>query len=364
MKHCHVHIPYSVSPEILSRIDEISTNKITTDADWQWSFRLIDYLEEIDDGLDDWKFSTIIRDPIQRMCQIYQNWVRSHEDISWHAFMDDPGNQRNCYRAFDYYVGEYDDLNVAIIAIEETEKIEKLLDGNLTSKTLVQVKMDTSGVPAWACHMVCQFNPYEARYYGYDSRPPSCKDAENKTIVIVGSNECLLKSSMGQVIDENDIVARINNAPMQGYEQHVGGKTDVVMLNATLTGGTNLSIPPSAIADIHIKNGVELWHVPVFSIRGCFKDKNGYLPILETGALYEQITSKLGRPPSTGLIAVMAAIVQGFKKITIAGFGDLGNENTYSHYYGGDVYTHCHNFLGENEVLRQWIEMGIIHSLD
>lgn len=363
--HCHINIPFSTPCEVSRAINKLSTNAIEPDSEWPWSMRLINYLEEIGDDAESWVFTTIIRDPIQRMCQIHLNWSPPHGHSStWDSFMDDPENQRNCYRAFDYYVGEYDDVHVGVIPIENPDEISDKFGPSVVAKMEQSKPFSHSEVPEWAAHMICQFNQFEAQKYGYDILPPTCKNAQKKSIVIVGSHKCLLSSSLGETIDQHDLVLRVNNAPIGGFESHVGSRTDIVMLNAVITGGTNASIKPENISDAKIADRAEIWHVPSFPIRGCYKYKKGYIPILATHALYEKIETELLKRPTTGLIAIMAAATHGFSKISIAGFGELGAENTYSHYYEDNTSSAHHNFIGENELLRHWIDSSLITSLD
>ncbi|GCB74560.1 hypothetical protein scyTo_0003651 [Scyliorhinus torazame] len=46
-----------------------------------------------------------------------------------------------------------------------------------------------------------------------------------KRCVIIGNGNTLRNSSIGQTINEYDVVIRLNNAPVRGYEKDVGNKT-------------------------------------------------------------------------------------------------------------------------------------------
>eukprot|EP00899_Mesostigma_viride_P022277 jgi/Mesvir1/3233/Mv16376-RA.1 len=51
------------------------------------------------------------------------------------------------------------------------------------------------------------------------------------TCAVVGNSGGLLGAKLGPMIDAHDMVVRINQAPTRGYEQHVGTKTTMRLLN-------------------------------------------------------------------------------------------------------------------------------------
>ncbi|CAM6031744.1 unnamed protein product, partial [Sphagnum compactum] len=55
---------------------------------------------------------------------------------------------------------------------------------------------------------------------------------DNKSCVIVSSAGSMKKSNLGSFIDSHDIVMRFNNAPIEGYEQDVGKKTTIRIVNS------------------------------------------------------------------------------------------------------------------------------------
>lgn len=48
-------------------------------------------------------------------------------------------------------------------------------------------------------------------------------------VVIVCSGESVLQSRAGEIIDNMDVVVRIGNFVITGYESHIGTKTDIVL---------------------------------------------------------------------------------------------------------------------------------------
>ena len=53
-----------------------------------------------------------------------------------------------------------------------------------------------------------------------------------RSCAIVGNSGDLLRSQFGKSIDSHDVVIRLNQAPIQGYEKHVGHKSTFRLLNA------------------------------------------------------------------------------------------------------------------------------------
>ena len=53
----------------------------------------------------------------------------------------------------------------------------------------------------------------------------------SNNIAIVGSNNTLLNNQYGEFIDTHDQVVRFNNSITEGYEKHVGKKTDIRISN-------------------------------------------------------------------------------------------------------------------------------------
>jgi hypothetical protein len=52
------------------------------------------------------------------------------------------------------------------------------------------------------------------------------KDTESRVIVI-GNSPSVLDHELGEIIDDYDVVIRINRCPTKGYEKNIGSKTDI-----------------------------------------------------------------------------------------------------------------------------------------
>ncbi|XP_009982997.1 PREDICTED: CMP-N-acetylneuraminate-beta-galactosamide-alpha-2,3-sialyltransferase 4, partial [Tauraco erythrolophus] len=57
------------------------------------------------------------------------------------------------------------------------------------------------------------------------SLPQSIQSLKCRRCAVVGNGHRLRNSSMGETINAYDVVIRLNNAPVHGYEQDVGSKT-------------------------------------------------------------------------------------------------------------------------------------------
>ncbi|XP_062894513.1 CMP-N-acetylneuraminate-beta-galactosamide-alpha-2,3-sialyltransferase 4-like [Mobula hypostoma] len=73
-----------------------------------------------------------------------------------------------------------------------------------------------------------------------------------KRCVVVGNGNTLRNSLLGEVINKYDIVIRLNNAPVRGYEQDVGNKTTL-----------RFFYPESAIEDLSGENEPDILFVLV-----------------------------------------------------------------------------------------------------
>ncbi|WOL02281.1 hypothetical protein Cni_G11000 [Canna indica] len=72
-------------------------------------------------------------------------------------------------------------------------------------------------------------------HYGYpDTGRPYA------TCAVVGNSGILLKSEQGDLIDGHDLVIRLNNARIAGYQRHVGSKTSLSFINSNVLRSCSL----------------------------------------------------------------------------------------------------------------------------
>ncbi|KAI3354454.1 hypothetical protein L3Q82_018965, partial [Scortum barcoo] len=55
--------------------------------------------------------------------------------------------------------------------------------------------------------------------------PASIENLECRTCVVIGNGFAIKNSSLGSIINKYDVVIRLNDAPVRGYEEDVGNKT-------------------------------------------------------------------------------------------------------------------------------------------
>ena len=72
---------------------------------------------------------------------------------------------------------------------------------------------------------------------------------KDKNVIIVGNSKELLNRPLGEEIDKFDVVVRLNNFKIDGYEKYVGTKTNAFHMNY-------LSIPKEHIQSVLSLNDI------------------------------------------------------------------------------------------------------------
>ncbi|CAH1984946.1 unnamed protein product [Acanthoscelides obtectus] len=101
--------------------------------------------------------------------------------------------------------------------------------GNYMDKTPSQLRCDLLNVP------FTTLKRFDVRSHILKDYLPKRGFFENKrfnTCAIVSSAGALKGSNLGKFIDSHDLVLRFNNAPTKGFEEDVGRKTTVRLLNS------------------------------------------------------------------------------------------------------------------------------------
>ncbi|CAM4552597.1 lactosylceramide alpha-2,3-sialyltransferase isoform X1 [Lepidochelys kempii] len=227
--------------------------------------------------------------------------------------------------------------------------------------------------------------------------PENLKSKHCKRCVVVGSGGILRGLELGHVLNEFDIVIRLNDAPIQGYTDHVGNKTTIRM---TYPEGAPLSEneynPQSLFVVVLFKSvdfnwlqamvkneALPLWvrlffwkqvaeKIPVtpkqFRILNPIIVKETALDILQ----YPEPRSKFWgwdkNVPTIGVTAVVLA-THLCDEVSLAGFGyDLHQPNTPLHYYDNLCMAAMegqtmHNVTTETKFLQKLIKEGIVKDL-
>ncbi|XP_050839446.1 CMP-N-acetylneuraminate-beta-galactosamide-alpha-2,3-sialyltransferase 4 isoform X2 [Serinus canaria] len=224
------------------------------------------------------------------------------------------------------------------------------------------------------------------------SLPESIQSLKCRRCAVVGNGHRLRNSSMGDTINTYDVVIRLNNAPVHGYEQDVGSKTTM-----------RLFYPESAHFDPQTENNPDtlLVLVPfkpmdVQWMEAILNDKKrvrkGFWkqPPLIWDANPEQVRilnpyymevtaakllnlpmkqpRKVKQKPTTGLLAITLAL-HFCDLVHIAGFGypDSANKKQTIHYYEQitlkSMAASEHNVSHEAVAIKRMLELGLVRNL-
>ncbi|KAI5628359.1 ST3 beta-galactoside alpha-2,3-sialyltransferase 3b isoform X2, partial [Silurus asotus] len=214
-----------------------------------------------------------------------------------------------------------------------------------------------------------------------------------KRCIIVGNGGILFNKSLGSKIDEYDVVVRLNEAPVRGYEKDVGTKTTM-----------RITYPEGAIQkpDLYEKSSLFVFsafkppdlkwlkHIvfkeKVRGTDGFWKSVARVVPrnaaevrILNPYFIQEAAFQFIGLPhnnghmgrgniPTLGTVAITMAL-HNCDEVAVAGFGyDLNNPHSPLHYYEKlkmsaikDSWTH--NISKEKEFLQKLVAAGVIQDL-
>ena len=129
-----------------------------------------------------------------------------------------------------------------------------------------------------------------------------------KSVALVGNSRALAQAKLGAQIDAADVVIRINRAPMPNAASH-GSRTDVLAL-AT-------AIDPEALA--RLAPALTLWMSPKRKrLSYAIATRSGFA--LHPLADYQRLMSKLGAPPTTGVMVIDLLARSVARSITLYGF--------------------------------------------
>ncbi|XP_071853368.1 CMP-N-acetylneuraminate-poly-alpha-2,8-sialyltransferase-like isoform X2 [Apostichopus japonicus] len=219
---------------------------------------------------------------------------------------------------------------------------------NVKNKTLMDylVMSQESGRPDHAAGKKCYIKEIDSQYSTLKRQ---------KKCAVIGNSGILLESKCGSTIDSYDLVIRANMAPVRGYENDVGNKTYLMLVNDEMLGilDTVLSSGPQTEREREIwrtltsLNNTILWYPKDTSkhttllqnIAKALKKKKLHVQVaFSLKDIYSDVKWKynLWRYPSSGLymLAVAEAVCQ---STAIFGFypyekDDFGKK-VLRHYY-------------------------------
>jgi|21_taG_2_1085346.scaffolds.fasta_scaffold00062_11 hypothetical protein len=190
-----------------------------------------------------------------------------------------------------------------------------------------------------------------------------------RKVAIVGSSAVLLKKEYGDIIDSYDTVIRFNRAPVVGYENFVGSKTDIRVVNAHVFTNTScegderfktakLTQPKNFIKELE---NTTILHVGTAGAGSVDPDEMGWSdrsthihPTSKAFIMnYNGIPiSDLGKAPTVGIKTIKLMILN---NLTPHLFGFGLDESGVSHYWEDrDPVSQCHAYSDERNKLKQW----------
>ncbi|XP_070607523.1 lactosylceramide alpha-2,3-sialyltransferase isoform X2 [Erythrolamprus reginae] len=227
--------------------------------------------------------------------------------------------------------------------------------------------------------------------------PADLKSKSCKRCVVVGSSNVLRGLKLGSILNDFDIVIRLNNAPVWGYADDVGKKTTLRM---TYPEGAPLSqdeyFPNSLFVAVLFKNvdfawikamvkneTLPLWmhlffwkrvvmKIPIspknFRILNPVIVKETALDILQYPEPQARLFSWDKNVPTIGMIATVLA-THLCDEVSLAGFGyELRHPEAPLHYYDSVCtvamdWQPMHNVTLETEFLRKLVQEGTVSDL-
>lgn len=250
-------------------------------------------------------------------------------------------------RRLDYVIKERDELKAMTRRLASSLKIETFRDDRRQARAA-----RPKGLVPWL------------------SKPTNLK------VLVLGNAPSVLERDLGPKIDSFDVVIRVNNFRIKGYEKHVGTKTTYALISPACMPSDELSkLPPESVFVLgaNLRDNYEKIKARLTDAkRGCHvvpPQRNILNPALYVDALRLDMDFDLAANqwPSTGIVAVQWARDIHGKAATIYVHGFqfyADNRVTLSRYF--DVTTKAdgkHDFDREKAYMQSLLDKGAIKHL-
>ncbi|CAK6974054.1 ST3 beta-galactoside alpha-2%2C3-sialyltransferase 3a isoform X2 [Scomber scombrus] len=213
-----------------------------------------------------------------------------------------------------------------------------------------------------------------------------------KTCIIVGNGGILTNRSLGQRIDEFDVVIRLNEAPVKGFEKDVGSKTT---MRITYPEGAIQKTEHYEAQSLFVLSAFKsldfrwlrhmVFNQRLYSTDGFWKSVARYVPrdpmdmrILNPYFIQEASFKLIGLPhnngqmgrgniPTLGAVAITMAL-HNCDEVAVAGFGyNMSTPHAPLHYYekirmSAIKESWTHNISKEKEFLLKLVKAGVIQD--
>ncbi|XP_050816488.1 type 2 lactosamine alpha-2,3-sialyltransferase isoform X4 [Gopherus flavomarginatus] len=210
--------------------------------------------------------------------------------------------------------------------------------------------------------------------------------------VVVGNGGVLRNKTLGEKIDSYDVVIRMNNGPVRGYEEDVGRRTTFRLFYPESIFSDPIHYDPDTIVVLlvfkphdlkwlwNILNGHKIntngfWKKPALKMIYKVNQIRILNPIIIRKTAHEwlQFPKKFSRKekpqhPTTGLIAITLAF-HICNEVHLAGFKyNFTDRNSSLHYYGNETMSEMiengyHNIIAEQKFLKSLIDKQFVVSL-
>ena len=182
-----------------------------------------------------------------------------------------------------------------------------------------------------------------------------------KSICIVGNAGYLAELPQRETIDSHDLVLRMNNCRLRGFEQHIGGKTDIYMSN--FFHDIDFSNPAISEARYHIASRPNSFRKSRRRTNGSRQINFRYGAHIARGMVLGNIrrsfapsetqfiewVDALGSEPTTGFAAIQLALtLPSIERIYVTGFSFFEGK---SHYFSDQNIQPFHNIQDERTLL-------------
>uniref|UniRef100_A0A8C7XQF6 CMP-N-acetylneuraminate-beta-galactosamide-alpha-2,3-sialyltransferase 4 n=1 Tax=Oryzias sinensis TaxID=183150 RepID=A0A8C7XQF6_9TELE len=210
---------------------------------------------------------------------------------------------------------------------------------------------------------------------------------ECRRCVVVGNGFSIKNTSLGSIIDKYDVVIRLNDAPVRGYEEDVGKKTTLRIFYPESASSnprlhneedTLMVLVPFKSEDLRWlkeilydekRNSEGFWKPPPLIWLG----DRGKVRVLDPHFMHQTANKLLQFPlnnfhPTTGILAVFVALNY-CDVVHLAGFGYPANSAQHQpiHYYGHytmkSMQNSSHDISKEAQALKMLEDSGIITNL-
>ncbi|XP_053125198.1 CMP-N-acetylneuraminate-beta-galactosamide-alpha-2,3-sialyltransferase 4 isoform X2 [Hemicordylus capensis] len=224
------------------------------------------------------------------------------------------------------------------------------------------------------------------------SLPESIQSLKCRRCAVVGNGHRLRNSSMGETINKYDVVIRLNNAPVHGYERDVGSKTTMRLFypESAHFNPQRENNPSTLLVLVPFKAMDFQWMETILNDKkrvrkGFWKQPpliwdanpdhvrilNPYFMEITAAKLLNLPMKQLRRikqKPTTGLVAITLAL-HFCDLVHIAGFGypDSANKKQTIHYYEQitlkSMAASEHNVSHEALAIKKMLELGLVKNL-